>query len=248
MERPSHARSLWIWINDERVNTWTIPARDHSTTGRVRVRAEPAAIPVPALHRRHDAARRRRARILRQSAERQRTDTQAPGLALHAGVVRCLRFTLEASRVSVFPAPSGLPEHRHSCSNFGTTFVPTNSDYGHKFPTDHFKERTRPLSPASAGVQARIGHAIARTGRLARSHRARTRRIYAAQQCFGVSDEGIEDAIYDSQSIRAFVVLIWAASRRRTRRPCLSSATCLKPEGSRARSSTPSTDTSLTRA
>ena len=30
-------------------------------------------------------------------------------------------------------------------------------------------------------------------------------RIYVAQQCFGLSDEGIEDAIYDSQSIRAFV-------------------------------------------
>jgi IS5 family transposase len=26
-----------------------------------------------------------------------------------------------------------------------------------------------------------------------------------AQQCFGLSDEGIEDAIYDSQAIRAFV-------------------------------------------
>ena len=30
-------------------------------------------------------------------------------------------------------------------------------------------------------------------------------RMYVAQQCFGLSDEGIEDAIYDSQSIRAFV-------------------------------------------
>ena len=29
--------------------------------------------------------------------------------------------------------------------------------------------------------------------------------MYIAQQCFGLSDEGIEDAIYDSQSIRAFV-------------------------------------------
>ena len=27
----------------------------------------------------------------------------------------------------------------------------------------------------------------------------------AAQQCFGLSDEGIEDAIYDSQAICAFV-------------------------------------------
>ena len=30
-------------------------------------------------------------------------------------------------------------------------------------------------------------------------------RMYIAQQCFGLSDEGIEDAIYDSQAIRAFV-------------------------------------------
>ena len=30
-------------------------------------------------------------------------------------------------------------------------------------------------------------------------------RMYVAQQCFGLSDEGIEDVIYDSQSIRAFV-------------------------------------------
>ena len=29
--------------------------------------------------------------------------------------------------------------------------------------------------------------------------------MYVAQQCFRLSDEGIEDAIYDSQSIRAFV-------------------------------------------
>ena len=30
-------------------------------------------------------------------------------------------------------------------------------------------------------------------------------RMYIAQQCFGLSDEGIEDALYDSQSIRGFV-------------------------------------------
>ena len=29
-------------------------------------------------------------------------------------------------------------------------------------------------------------------------------RMYIAQQCFGLSDEGIEDAIYDSQAIRDF--------------------------------------------
>ncbi|KAI5912041.1 IS5 family transposase [Azoarcus sp. PA01] len=30
-------------------------------------------------------------------------------------------------------------------------------------------------------------------------------RMYVAQQCFGLSDEGIEDAVYDSQSIRRFI-------------------------------------------
>ena len=35
--------------------------------------------------------------------------------------------------------------------------------------------------------------------------RARMLRMYIAQQCFGLSDEGIEDAIYDSQAIRGFV-------------------------------------------
>lgn len=30
-------------------------------------------------------------------------------------------------------------------------------------------------------------------------------RMYVAQQCFGLSDEGMEDTIYDSQSIRRFV-------------------------------------------
>ncbi len=34
---------------------------------------------------------------------------------------------------------------------------------------------------------------------------ARMLRMYIAQQCFGLSDEGIEDAIYDSQAIRHFV-------------------------------------------
>lgn len=34
---------------------------------------------------------------------------------------------------------------------------------------------------------------------------ARMLRMYVAQQCFGLSDEGIEDALYDSQAIRHFV-------------------------------------------
>ena len=34
---------------------------------------------------------------------------------------------------------------------------------------------------------------------------ARILRMYIAQQCFGLSDEGTEDALYDSQAIRSFV-------------------------------------------
>ena len=34
---------------------------------------------------------------------------------------------------------------------------------------------------------------------------ARMPRMYGAGQCVGLSDEGIEDAIYDSRAIRAFV-------------------------------------------
>lgn len=30
-------------------------------------------------------------------------------------------------------------------------------------------------------------------------------RMYVAHQCFGLSDEGIEDALYDNQAIRRFV-------------------------------------------
>ena len=34
---------------------------------------------------------------------------------------------------------------------------------------------------------------------------ARMLRMYVDQQCFGLSDEGVEGAIYDSQAIRRFV-------------------------------------------
>jgi IS5 family transposase len=39
-------------------------------------------------------------------------------------------------------------------------------------------------------------------------------RMYVAQQCFGLSDEGIEDAIYDSQAVRDFVGIdpTWGAA------------------------------------
>jgi transposase, IS5 family len=34
---------------------------------------------------------------------------------------------------------------------------------------------------------------------------ARMLRMYIVQQCFGLSDEGMEDAVYDSQAIRRFI-------------------------------------------
>jgi len=38
-------------------------------------------------------------------------------------------------------------------------------------------------------------------------------RMYVAQQCCGLSDEGFEDAIYDSQSIRDFAGIALADER-----------------------------------
>jgi IS5 family transposase len=49
-------------------------------------------------------------------------------------------------------------------------------------------------------------------------------RTYFVQQWFGLSDEGVEDAITDSQSVRAFVGVGPGRGRRRTQRPCCSTA------------------------
>ena len=57
---------------------------------------------------------------------------------------------------------------------------------------------------------------------------ARMLRMYVAQQCFGPSDEGIEDAIYDSQAICGFVGMTSIARALRTRRRCSNSGTCWK--------------------
>ena len=50
------------------------------------------------------------------------------------------------------------PSRRYIRRHFGAAFVPTNSDYGHKFSTGH----APPLSPASSGVQVRLGGGVAR--------------------------------------------------------------------------------------
>ena len=56
-------------------------------------------------------------------------------------------------------------------------------------------------------VVARCGEAVKPAGKRGRPPIGLERmlRMYVAQQCFGLSDEGAEDALYDSQAIRAFV-------------------------------------------
>ena len=39
---------------------------------------------------------------------------------------------------------------------------------------------------------------------------SRMLRIYIVQQCFGFSDEGTEDAVYDSLTICGFIGIDWA--------------------------------------
>jgi IS5 family transposase len=59
-------------------------------------------------------------------------------------------------------------------------------------------------------------------------------RMYVVQNCFGLSDEGIEDAIYDSPTVRRYVASwasIYPASRRRMRPRCSSSGACWKRRG-----------------
>jgi len=51
-------------------------------------------------------------------------------------------------------------------------------------------------------------------------------RIYFLQHWFNLSDPGVEEALYESLSMRRFAGMTWAASRCRTRRRCASSATC----------------------
>ena len=54
-------------------------------------------------------------------------------------------------------------------------------------------------------------------------------RIYIVQQWYGLSDEALEDALYDSQAIRGFVGIDLSAKACRTPPPCSSSGGCSKP-------------------
>jgi IS5 family transposase len=69
-----------------------------------------------------------------------------------------------------------------------------------------FPPESEPATPWAALVAAPLPYYPKGDGRGRPSlGLERMLRMYIAQQCFGLSDGGIEDAIYDSQSIRGFV-------------------------------------------
>lgn len=71
---------------------------------------------------------------------------------------------------------------------------------------DRFLSEIEAITPWTALVNAIAPH-YPSSGRRGRPPRGLERmlRMYVAQQCFGFSDEGAEDALYDSQAIRRFV-------------------------------------------
>ncbi|AOV18298.1 hypothetical protein BJI67_15600 [Acidihalobacter aeolianus] len=71
---------------------------------------------------------------------------------------------------------------------------------------DRFLGDLEQLVPWAALVEALEAH-YPKSGRRGRPPIGleRTLRLYIAQQCFGLSDEGAEDAVYDTQVIRRFV-------------------------------------------
>lgn len=71
---------------------------------------------------------------------------------------------------------------------------------------DRFLAEIEAMTPWSA-LETEIEAYYPKSGRRGRPPVGLNRmlRMYVAQQCFGLSDEGVEDAIYDSQAIRRFV-------------------------------------------
>jgi IS5 family transposase len=71
---------------------------------------------------------------------------------------------------------------------------------------DRFLSQIEAITPWQALIQAIAAHYPSMGGRgRPPIGLERMLRMYVAQQCFGLSDEGIEDALYDSQAIRSFV-------------------------------------------
>lgn len=64
-------------------------------------------------------------------------------------------------------------------------------------------EKLVPWAQLEAHVAPFYGDTTGKRGRRAIGL-SRMLRIYVVQQCFGFSDEGTEDAVYDSQVIRGF--------------------------------------------
>jgi IS5 family transposase len=88
-----------------------------------------------------------------------------------------------------------------------TTF--SDLEYAHKKKVtwrDRFLAEIESITPWSA-LEAEIEAYYPKGGGRGRPPVGLDRmlRMYIAQQCFGLSDEGIEDAIYDSQAMRRFV-------------------------------------------
>jgi transposase, IS5 family len=71
---------------------------------------------------------------------------------------------------------------------------------------DRFLSDLEAITPWAALIEALEPH-YPKSGRRGRPPIGLERmlRLYIAQQCFGLSDEGAEDAVYDSQAIRRFV-------------------------------------------
>jgi len=72
-------------------------------------------------------------------------------------------------------------------------------------------ERLRPLYPKGERGRPPIGL-------------ERMLRLYFVQQWYGLADEAVEDALYDSQALRGFAGIDLRWRRCRTRRPCCTSA------------------------
>jgi len=78
-------------------------------------------------------------------------------------------------------------------------------------PWARLVERLQPLYPTGKRVRPPIGL-------------ERMLRLYFVQQWYGLADEAVEDALYDSQALRGFAGIDLRWRRCRTRRPCCTSA------------------------
>ena len=108
-------------------------------------------------------------------------------------------------------AAQGLEQWSWAANAQGTTMQTSFSDWEYankkrQTRRDRFLGEIDAMTPWSALVAALERHYPKGDGRgRPPIGLERMLRMYIAQNCFGLSDEGIEDAIYDSQAIRRFV-------------------------------------------